>query len=180
MPVHITRVALQVLYLERFGSPSAPNALREILGALRVRGGDDEAARARKTLNLMGAAYLADDPAGRAVKVYTAADIEITPSVTGTLNNYRPTDWDDASIVAFAPTGNTTITGFDAFSCRRMGKLLFNSGSFPVSLSHQSSSSQHDNRTITSTSDTISILPGTAAWLVRDAESTRWRAQLIG
>jgi hypothetical protein len=179
MPVHITRAMLQVLYLEQFGSPRAPNTLRELLGVLNVRGGDDETPRERKTLNLMGAAYLADDPAGRAVKVYTGADIEITPSVTGTIHNYRPTDWDDASIVAFTTTGITTITGFDSFSCRKLEKLLVNNGSHAITISHESSSSQHDNRVLGSGNAAVALAVGEAAWLVRDAVSARWRCQEI-
>lgn len=179
MTVAVTRALLQLLYIEQAPSPRTPNALSELLGLIDVRAGGAPVAAHRKTLDLRGAAYMRDNPATRAVEINVGGDVVVSPAVSGTNNNYRPTDWDDASIVLCTLSGDATITGFDAFSCRRMEKLIVNLGGGALTISHQSSSSFQDNRTLTTTAANVVLNTGGAIWLLRDGVSTRWRTHTV-
>lgn len=175
MTIAATRALLQVLYREQHGSPRTPNALRELLGLIDVRAGGEGKAPNRKTLDIHGAAYLADDPVGRGIKIDCGGDVVIEPAISGTLHNYTTTLWDDASIVLFTLTGATSITGFDAFSCRRWQKLIYVVGGGTLTIEHAHTGSKVDNR-IHALADVV-ITTGQAAWLVRDFTDARWHSK---
>lgn len=170
---------LQVVYVEQAGSPRAPNTMRETLGLIDVRAGDEPVHARRKVLDLHGAAHIADNPSARAVSIRASADISVTTTESGSQSNYRPTDWDDLSILVCAPIGGATITGFDVFSCRRMEKLIYCRSGGPVTLLHESALSRHDNRIRTDTGANIVLEPGEAARLVRDLYGARWIAKRV-
>jgi len=178
MTLHVPRAILQLVYLEQHPSPRAPNVLNELLGAINVRGAGEAAPPERKTLDLHGAASIVDDPLERVLKISCGGDVICEAAVSGTIHNFTAPLFDDASMVVFTLDGDTTISSLDAFSCRRWEKLLINRTGGALTLLHSSSAGFNDNRVLAATGADLVINPGGAAWLFRDAASTRWRAKI--
>lgn len=103
----------------------------------------------------------------------------ISPATfTGTQNNYNPTGFSTATVVRLSSTADEDITGFVSTGAGEI-KIVYNVGSFNITLKHQNTGSSATNRLLLNGADAV-IRPQTSRILQRDAVSNRWRLVSLG
>ena len=100
-----------------------------------------------------------------------------TPSqITANQNNYAITA---STFYRLSTDASRTITGFDDGVDGRF-IIIANVGSFPIVLANQSASSSAENRIITGTGGSLTLLPDEQIKAVYDATTQRWRLESKG
>ncbi len=105
----------------------------------------------------------------------------LTSTLTGTQNNFNPTDFPQSFIIKFQSASNISITGLaapDAWSpaARKVDghfKFLFNDSSVLVNLINASGSSTTTNQF--SIGANLTLRPGDGVWVWYDGSLDRWR-----
>lgn len=102
---------------------------------------------------------------------------ETTPAqITANQNNYNPSDYGVLRITSSAAYSITGISG----GVKGRSLRIFNVGSYEITLSHQSASSDAANRVVTGTGQNLVIGAGGWVDLYYDSTSSRWRAAGLG
>lgn len=97
----------------------------------------------------------------------------ISPSqITADQNNYNPTGLSTANVVRLSTDADRNMTGLAAVTSGGL-LLMFNIGSFPLVLVHDSGSSDPANRFSIGANARINAGHGTVLWY--DGTSSRWR-----
>lgn len=102
-----------------------------------------------------------------------AFDGTISPSqITGSQNNYSPTNWDTSNTVRLDSDAAYDITGFDAGDSGQM-KMVHNIGSYTLTLKNESASSSAANRL--DLNDDVQLKSKQMIVMQYDNTSSRWR-----
>lgn len=177
MAARVTRAALQVVYVERQPAGSPPGTLAELLGYQRVRADGSALARLRDTVDLRGRVALVDSPPNT-TKAYVGADRIVSVTVSANVGSITHASISPATIVLVDCTGAYTCAGLESW-CDQQTKLLVNVGSGTLTLKHDNADAFGDDRFALPGASNLELAAGNAVFLVRDTESTRWRAKLI-
>jgi hypothetical protein len=103
--------------------------------------------------------------------IYSGA---INTAVTGNLNNWLPTNWNNRSMFRVTPSAAWTLTG--AFAVDSSRRTIFNvSSTNTLTLAHESASSTAANRFICPNNTNYVIQPNAAVDIWYDSVSQRWR-----
>lgn len=102
----------------------------------------------------------------------------ISPSFTGTQNNYTPTGWSTANVVLLTGTSTPVITGFAAGSSGEL-KLVINVGATAIPIHYDSGSSTDVNRIYNFTKSTTTLTQYEAIWIIYVGSLSRWVAFAI-
>lgn len=100
----------------------------------------------------------------------------INPTTSGTLDDWTPTDFDNARNILVEPSGATTITGLgDALE--GIEKLIVHAGldDFPITLKHQDSGSTSELRLEHGSVGDFVLHRGDTALYQREIGTPRWR-----
>lgn len=99
------------------------------------------------------------------------------PQITADQNNYNPTGLLGRSVLRINSNAARSITGLDSNTSSPAWRLLYveNTGSFDITLVHESASSTAANRFSFSGSASRILKPGGALLLYYDGSLTRWR-----
>jgi hypothetical protein len=92
-------------------------------------------------------------------------------ALTGNVNNYAH---NDADIVYLSSTGAYSITGLTSSSANNI-KLLINTSSYTLTLTHQDSNSSASNRFIVPFASGYYVDSGYSVTAVYDSNASRWR-----
>lgn len=111
---------------------------------------------------------------------YEEAEVVAT-GITGTLDNYNPSGWADATCLVLE--GNGTINAFAAPGDGKpmFRRLLVTGTSSVISIAHEAASSTAANRVVcpspygSSLSRTITLFENMGAWLVYNVNESRWQ-----
>lgn len=100
---------------------------------------------------------------------------QITPSVSGTLNDWAPTDFAGAFLVTLSPTAATTITGMQA-APHGTFKMLEHGGStdYPVDLPSEAAGSTAAQRFSSGYHGDLRLQKGERAFFHYDGTAQRW------
>lgn len=113
------------------------------------------------------------------------AGATISPTDTGTLDNYNPTGLSTASIIRMANASVATIDGIVGGTDGRFLWICATTASSNVNLAIEAAGSTPANRITTIGNTTVALIPGATnpnacAELMYDATSSRWRVISVG